>query len=148
MHKKIMPTTYLFAALLLCTLLHFILPIARIIPTPWILLGLIPLVLGVWINIAADRAFHQAQTTVKPFERSSALLQEGIFRWTRNPMYLGFMLILLGVNTLLGTLSPFLVIVPFGVLMELLFIREEERMLEAIFGDAWRRYRSKVRKWL
>jgi protein-S-isoprenylcysteine O-methyltransferase Ste14 len=63
-------------------------------------------------------------------------------------MYLGFVLILLGVSIMLRSISPYIVVVVFVVLIELVFIRVEERMLEAKFGDEWKKYRSQVRKWI
>jgi protein-S-isoprenylcysteine O-methyltransferase Ste14 len=148
MRKKIMPTTYLLVAILLCLGFHFLTPILYIVPSPWNLIGLIPIFWGVWINLSADRAFKKAETTVKPFEESKVLIQDGVFRLSRNPMYLGFAAILLGISVLLRSLSPYLVVVGFVILIELMFIRSEEQMLEEKFGDEWMRYRSRVRKWV
>jgi protein-S-isoprenylcysteine O-methyltransferase Ste14 len=148
MRKKIMPTTYLLVAILLCLGFHFLTPILYIVPSPWNLIGLTPIFLGVWINLSADRAFKKAETTVKPFEESKVLIQDDVFRLSRNPMYLGFAAILLGISVLLRSLSPYLVVVGFVVLIELIFIRSEEQMLEEQFGDEWMRYQSKVRKWV
>ncbi len=148
MSKKIMPTTYLLVAILFCVVLHFLVPILYIMPSPWNLIGLIPLFFGLWINLSADRAFKKAETTVKPFEESNALIQDGVFRWSRNPMYLGFVAILLGISVILRSLSPYIAVVVFVVLIDLMFIRVEEQMLEEKFGDGWKRYRSGVRKWM
>jgi protein-S-isoprenylcysteine O-methyltransferase Ste14 len=148
MRKKIMPTTYLLVAILLCFGLHFLTPILYIVQSPWNLIGLIPMFLGVWINLSADRALKKAETTVKPFEESNALIQDGIFRWSRNPMYLGFTAILLGISVLLRSLSPYLAVIAFVVSIDLMFIRVEEQMLEEKFGDEWKRYRSRASKWV
>jgi protein-S-isoprenylcysteine O-methyltransferase Ste14 len=148
MQKKIMPTVYLLVAMLLCILLHFLIPIVYILAVPWNLLGLIPLILGIWINLSADRAFKLVKTTVKPFEESSVLIQDGVFRWSRNPMYLGFVGILLGISMLMRSLSPYIVIIVFVILIDLVFIRVEEEMLEAKFMEEWKAYQSKVRKWI
>ena len=148
MMKKIMPTTYLLIAILVCLLFHFFFPIRKILPSPWNLIGLLPLFFGIWINLSADRSFKHANTTVKPFEESNTLVQDGAFRWSRNPMYLGFMAVLLGISILLKSLSPFLVVVVFVVLMDLIFIRSEEKMLYEKFGDKWEAYRSRVRRWI
>jgi protein-S-isoprenylcysteine O-methyltransferase Ste14 len=145
---KIMPTTCLLVAILLCVALHFILPISNIVPSPWNLIGLIPFLLGIWINISADRAFKQANTTIKPFELSKALIQDGAFRLSRNPMYLGFIGILLGISILLRSITPYFVVIAFVILIELAYIRIEERMLAAKFGPEWDQYRSRVRKWI
>ena len=63
-------------------------------------------------------------------------------------MYLGFVLILFGLSLLLGSISPYIVVMVFAILMDVVFIRVEERMLEAKFGDAWKAYKSKVRRWI
>lgn len=55
---------------------------------------------------------------------------------------------LLGISLLLGSASPYIVVILFAVLMELLFIRTEEMMLEEQFGQEWIQYRSRVRKWV
>jgi protein-S-isoprenylcysteine O-methyltransferase Ste14 len=146
--QKLMPPTYLLIAILLCIILHFLIPILYIIPSPWNFLGLVPLLLGIWINLSADRAFKQAKTTVKPFKESNSLIQEGVFRFSRNPMYLGFVGILFGISFLLRSVSPYLVVVVFVILIDVMFIQVEERMLETKFGDEWEHYRSKVRKWI
>jgi protein-S-isoprenylcysteine O-methyltransferase Ste14 len=148
MGTMIMPTTYLLVAILLSIGLHFLVPIIYIIPSPWNLIGLIPLFFGIWINISADRAFKRASTTVKPFEESNVLIQDGAFRLSRNPMYLGFVSILLGISLLLRSLSPFLIPFFFAIVVTIVFIRVEERMLEEKFSEEWKQYRSLVRKWI
>lgn len=145
--KPVLPPTYVLVALVLMALLHFLIPI-KFVPTPWNLLGILPLAAGIALNLLADQAFHQAETTVKPFEASRALLTDGVFRITRNPMYLGYLLILLGVGLLLRSATPFLVIPVFGFLMVQVFIRAEERMLAETFGPAWESYVRRVRRWI
>lgn len=146
--RRIMPTTWLLLAMVLMALLHFTVPAMTLLTAPWTLSGLLPLAVGFFINMLADRAFHQAQTTVKPFQESNALLTDGVFRFTRNPMYLGFILVLGGVALLLGSLTPWLVLPPFVVLMQRGYIVEEEQMLAQKFGPAWNAYRTRVRRWL
>lgn len=148
MHRKIMPTAWLLVAILLMVALRLALPAPAIVPRPWHLLGLVPLVLGVAINLIADGAFRQAATTVKPYEDPSALIETGAFRVSRNPMYLGFVGILLGVALLLRTLAPFVVVVAFAILMDRGYIAVEERMLAARFGSRWDAYRRVTRRWV
>ncbi|MFN2232546.1 MAG: methyltransferase family protein [Anaerolineae bacterium] len=146
--KAVLPPTYLLVALILMALLHFLIPVAKFVPVPWNLLGILPLAAGIALNLLADRDFHQAETTVKPFENSSALVTTGVFRISRNPMYLGYMLILLGVGLLLRSLVPLVVIPVFGYLMARVFIRTEETMLQETFGPAWDAYAKRVRRWI
>jgi len=146
--KKTMPTTYLLISIAVMTALHFLFPAMRIIPPLWNLLGLVPLALGVIINLAADKAFHQAHTTVKPFEESSALIMHGVFRASRNPMYLGFVLILIGIAVLMRSLTPYVVVLAFAILIDRMYITVEERMLAEKFGAEWEKYRQSTRRWL
>ena len=93
-------------------------------------------------------SFTRAGTPVVPFERSTTLVTGGSYRFTRNPMYLGMVLLLSGVAALLGTLSPWLVIPIFTAVIQTNFIRGEERFLEELFGDSYRAYKTRVRRWI
>lgn len=146
--SRILPPTYLLLALLLMLALHLFLPLRRIIPTPWNLAGLLPLAAGVWINLLADHAFRKAGTTVKPFEKPTVLLTDGVFRFSRHPMYLGFVLVLIGVAALLRSLTPWIVVPAFGPWMEMAFVRFEESALAHEFGAQWQQYKTRVRRWL
>jgi len=146
--KRILPTTYLLIALIVMLIFHFVIPIIKLIPCPWNLLGLIPMVIGILINIIADGALRRVGTTVKPFQESTFLMTVSVYSISRHPMYLGFVLLLSGVAILLGSLSPWVIIPIFGVLMEVVFIRVEERMLEEKFGLTWLSYKKMVRRWI
>ncbi|MEJ2055043.1 MAG: isoprenylcysteine carboxylmethyltransferase family protein, partial [Calditrichaceae bacterium] len=99
-------------------------------------------------NLLADRAFKIKKTTVKPFEESSVLITTGVFRISRNPMYVGMVMILVGTAILLGSLSPYLVIIIFITLMQIKFIHTEEKMLNTKFTEAWQNYKNRTRPWL
>ncbi|OYD15132.1 hypothetical protein CH333_06460 [candidate division WOR-3 bacterium JGI_Cruoil_03_44_89] len=146
--ERMLPPTYLYLSIVIMAVLHFLFPVVKVIPFPWNLLGAVPLALGVVINILADSAFKKQETTVKPFEESKTLIMSGVFRISRHPMYIGFVLILIGLAVLMGTLTPYLVIVVFAFLMDFIFIRGEERMLEETFGENWLKYKKKVRRWI
>jgi protein-S-isoprenylcysteine O-methyltransferase Ste14 len=148
--KKIslLPTGYLLIAMLMILLIHFILPLTRLVPIPWNLVGIIPLGFGIWINLAADKAFHRYGTTVKPFEEPNTLITSGVFSISRNPMYLGFVAILIGIALLLGTLSPYLIVIAFAILVDRMFIAVEEKNLEHKFSSVWMKYKKDVRRWI
>jgi len=146
--KPILPPTYLLIAMILMAILHFTFPGAIVIPQPWNLAGVIPIALGITINLIADKRFHEANTTVKPFEESSKLVADGVFRISRNPMYLGFVFILTGIAILLGSLSPFVILILFWIAMEKVFIETEEKMLAVRFGSQWTEYKTSVGRWL
>ena len=146
--KKVLPPTCLVSSLIVMVVLHFVFPVSKVIYFPWNLLGVVPLVIGIILNLVADGVFKKLGTTVKPFEESTALITTGVFRISRHPMYVGMVLILIGIAVLMGSLTPSAVIPVFAVLMEIVFIRVEERMLEEKFSEAWLVYKEKVRRWI
>jgi protein-S-isoprenylcysteine O-methyltransferase Ste14 len=143
-----LPPTFLFYSLAAMVLSHLFIPLATVIQYPWNAAGLIPLTAGIALNLIADRSFKKHGTTVKPFEASTALITSGVYRISRHPMYLGMVFILTGVALLLGSLSPYIIIPIFALLMDRIFISTEENMLETNFGDNWKQYKSTVRRWL
>ena len=138
----------LLAAILIVLCCHFLVPVLHIVPGFWRLLGLLPLGLGIAISYAAENQFHQAGTTVDPFKESSRLVTDGLYRFSRNPMYLGMALVLVGVAILLGSLAPFAVIACFVGWVHRQFIRVEEEMMRTQFGQDWLEYRAEVRRWI
>jgi protein-S-isoprenylcysteine O-methyltransferase Ste14 len=145
---RILPTTCLLIALLAMLTLRLVIPGPKMLPVPWNLLGLVPLALGIGINLAADKAIHLAHTTVKPFEAPTTLITDGVYGFTRNPMYLGFAAILIGVAMLLAAWIPVVVVIAFIGLMQAMFIRHEEESLARNFGKVWEEYERRVRPWL
>jgi protein-S-isoprenylcysteine O-methyltransferase Ste14 len=146
--RKIVPPIYLLFTLIVMTGLHFWLPIARIIGPPYSYAGAVLIVLGIAISATAAGAFARAGTPVIPFEPSTTLVTGGLFRITRNPMYLGMIIALLGAAVVFGTASPFLPIPIFVWIIQTRFIEGEERFLEEIFGAQYLEYKGRVRRWL
>jgi protein-S-isoprenylcysteine O-methyltransferase Ste14 len=145
---RIIPPGWLLLALLACAALQRWLPLLQLLHAPWTLLGVAPLAAGLLLAVAGVGAFRRAGTTVIPFAPSAALVTTGVYRLTRNPMYLGLTLILAGSAWLCGSLGAFL---PVPLLVWILqggYIRAEERVLEQSFGADYVRYRSSVRRWL
>lgn len=139
--KKPLPPTYFLGAIVVAVALHFLLPIRQLLSFLWRLIGIA-------LNLVADRSFKTHATTVKPFEKSRNLVTGGVFDVTRNPMYLGMTLIILGIALLLGSATPLVVVIVLPVLFDRVFIAPEERMLEDTFGDDFRKYRKQVRRWI
>jgi protein-S-isoprenylcysteine O-methyltransferase Ste14 len=146
--KRALPPTYFLGAIILAVAVHFAVPLQQLLYFPWRLIGLVPLLLGILLNLLADQAFKKHETTVKPFEKSTALVTSGVFSFTRNPMYLGMTLILFGVAAMLGSATAFLVVLLLAALLHRVFIIPEEEMLDETFGEQFRQYRGRVRRWL
>ena len=100
------------------------------------------------LTLSGVVAFRRAQTPVIPFERSTTLVTYSVYRFTRNPMYLGLTLVLAGVAVLLGSIGAFLPLPLFVWIIEYGYIRAEERFLAEIFGEEYARYMHTVRRWL
>lgn len=149
-HRKprLLPPVYLLLAILWMLGLHFGLPLTRWIPWPWNLTGILPIVAGLTIVVIADQQFRRHGTTIKPFQPSSALVTDGVFRYSRHPMYLGLVVVLVGLGIGLASVTPLLVIPVFGWWMAVRFIRAEEASLVEQFGEAYLEYKRRVRRWL
>lgn len=105
---------------------------------------------GVIVALLGVVSFRRARTTVNPLrpEAASTLVVSGIYRLTRNPMYLGMLLVLLGWGVFLANALAFLAATAFIPLMNRLQIGPEEKILAATFGPAFTAYQSAVRRWI
>ena len=146
--KFTLPPTYFNLSWIVMVLLHFTLPIYKFLPIPYNLFGILPMLAGLWINLWASNYFNKVKTTVKPFQTSTQLVTTGFYRYSRHPMYLGMLLILIGIFLLLGSLSPLIVIPVYIQLITRKFIRPEEMMLLETFGNAYENYKGRVRRWI
>lgn len=144
----VLPPFYLLGGLAAMIALHFYLPGMRLVFMPWNLVGAVLMVLGLAMTITGARSFHRVDTPVRPFEPSTKLVTSGPFRLSRNPMYLGMVVALVGTAVLLGTLTPWLVPPVFAVVIHHFFVLPEEKLMEQTFGDEYRAYCARVRRWL
>jgi protein-S-isoprenylcysteine O-methyltransferase Ste14 len=145
---KVLPPVYLAISIVLMAALHFLFPVFRFLEPPISYSGLVLIAVGIAISAYAASRFAKAGTPVVPFERSTILITTGIYRWTRNPMYVGMVIVLLGVGTLCGTLGSLLPIPFFIWLIRVRFIAGEERFLKEIFGERYVVYKKSVRRWI
>ena len=111
-------------------------------------LTIVPLALGAAIMLWAAGLFRRAGTDVKPWRTTTALVTDGPFRWTRNPMYLGMTLVYVALALGFDSLGAALLLIPVLLIIRSQVIGREERYLEAKFGDEYRAYKSQVRRWL
>ncbi|WP_339546663.1 methyltransferase family protein [Pseudomonas sp. RA_35y_Pfl2_P32] len=113
-------------------------------------LALMVLLAGVAICLAGVLSFRRARTTVNPLrpETASALVTSGVYRYTRNPMYLGFATVLIAWSIFLAWPLALLGVLGFVMYMNRFQIGPEERALARLFGRAFTQYCSQVRRWL
>jgi protein-S-isoprenylcysteine O-methyltransferase Ste14 len=148
MKSKIQPPGYFAVSLLLSVGLHFVLPVIRVVVSPYRYLGIVLIGFGVVLNLWTDSLFKRHKTTVKPYENPAHLEVVGPFRISRHPMYLGMVAILLGIAIALGSLVTFVLPIVFVILMETMFIPFEEKNLEEVFGREYLDYKKNVRRWI
>lgn len=150
LEKRIPPAlATLICALLMALLAHLLPPVEM--AWAWRLgAALASSALGAGVCLAGVAAFRRARTTVNPLvpEQASALVQAGIYRHTRNPMYLGFALLLVAWAALLGAPLALLAVAGFVLYLDRFQIVPEERALAGLFGADYTRYRERVRRWV
>ena len=122
---------------------------ALAVPDPLFAASVVALI-GVAFDIAGIVSFHRAKTTVNPLrpEKATSLVSSGVYRLTRNPMYVGMLLLLMAWAIYLN--SPWALLGPlaFVLYMNRFQIGPEEQALEALFGDDFLDYKRRVRRWL
>ena len=114
-----------------------------------VLMGVLVLI-GLSFDVLGILAFRASRTTISPLkpERSSSLVTGGVYRVTRNPMYVGIVFFLLAWTVYLSALLPLAGIVVFVGYITRFQIRPEERALERIFGERYSAYCARVRRWI
>ena len=112
------------------------------------IVGGVIIVAGLFLLVAANGLFVRAGTDVIPFRKVSALVTTGVYRFTRNPMYLGMLAVLLGCAVTVGAALALLVPLVFAFIIDARFIRPEEQMLLALFPQEFPAYCQRVRRWL
>ena len=110
--------------------------------------AVVVLAAGLIIGLLAAGLFRRAGTDVKPWRSSTALVTDGPYRWTRNPMYLGMCLVYVGLAIAADSLAALLLLIPVLIIIQTQVIAREERYLEGKFGDEFRAYTARVRRWL
>ena len=146
--KKILPPILFLVSVILMVLLWKLFPMSIWVLYPFNLLGLIPLFLGLGLTIIGSRKFDQVGTNIKTFNDPNVLVTEGLFKYSRNPMYLGLVLALVGVSVLLGAISSLLVAIAFFVITDRWYVRFEEQAMLRIFGDSYGSYKARTRRWV
>ena len=123
-------------------------PVTGLVPHPFNWLGMVLIAAGLAVGLSGVWQFHKAHTTVKPFHKPASLVTGGVYRFTRNPMYLGLVIDLCGVWVLLGPLLAAAPVLVFVVVADRWYIRVEERMLADKFGEQFHEYCARTRRWL
>jgi protein-S-isoprenylcysteine O-methyltransferase Ste14 len=146
---KIPPPFIYGVFFLLGLVLEYVLPIPVLLPnmTAWFT-GWIISVASLFFVVPAMRSFHSVRTSMMPFRHASSLVTHGVYGMTRNPMYLSLLLLYAGISIFLNLLWPIVLAPALIVAMDRLVIVKEEAYLMRRFGEEYRRYRARVRRWI
>lgn len=111
-------------------------------------IGALLAVIGIIVNLAGAGLFHKLRTAIIPFKPATKLVTSGIYGWTRNPMYLGMALIYAGIAILFDSILALALLPLVLAIIQTNVIAREEVYLERRFGDAYRDYKRRVRRWI
>jgi protein-S-isoprenylcysteine O-methyltransferase Ste14 len=144
---KVLPPHYFVLSLILMFGLDLF-DDTELLSQPWPWIGLVPIAAGIFLAAIGARLFSRAGTNIIPFTESTALVTEGVFSFSRNPMYTGMVFALTGLAIILNGIPAWLVVVAFFAIIYFYFIKNEEALMEATFGNEYIEYRASVRRWL
>ena len=128
--------------------LHYWSPGPRLIRYPWTIGGLLLNLLGLRLTLNSVQRFRREKTGVRPFTEATTLISGGAYRFTRNPMYLGMVMMLSGAALMCGTSWPWVVPPLFWLVIDRRFVAREEQFLRDRFGAEYDQFCRKVRRWL
>jgi protein-S-isoprenylcysteine O-methyltransferase Ste14 len=117
-------------------------------PTLLLIVGAVLIVGGLILIGLALRLFRRLGTRPEPWQPSSELARSGVYRFTRNPMYLGMVIIYLGIALGLQSSTAGLLLLPLVAVLDRLVIAREEAYLSRRFGASFEAYRRRVRRWM
>ena len=146
--RIIYPPVWLVIGLASIFALDNLLPGPRFTSLAGQLAGGVIIVVGLTLLVVAGGLFKQADTDLIPFRNVTALVTTGVYRFSRNPMYLGMAAVLLGTAVTVGASTALAVPLVFGAIIEFRYIRPEEDMLRGLFPDEFPAYCLRVRRWL
>jgi protein-S-isoprenylcysteine O-methyltransferase Ste14 len=143
---KFYPPTIAYFLIIIFGILGFF--YGKFIYYPFNLLGIVVLVIGFWVMMKSHNLFIKNKTGVAPHEKTIKFIQQGPYIFSRNPMYLGFILIMIGISVLIGSYITLIAPVLFAIIMNYTWIPFEERRMKKQFGEDYIEYKKKVRRWI
>jgi protein-S-isoprenylcysteine O-methyltransferase Ste14 len=142
------PGSTLAASIIIAVVLHYFFPVTILIPSPYNLLGLLIVGFGIYLVLKSILLLRSHNTTIEPSGNPSSLVTQYPYNYSRNPIYLGDLLIVLGAAITLSSLSAFVAPIIFFIVVNNIVIPFEENRLQKNFGIDYERYKRSVRRWL
>jgi protein-S-isoprenylcysteine O-methyltransferase Ste14 len=145
---RIHPPILLFLHIFAAFLLNWLFPLPFVFPEVLVWVGYLLILVGLGLAISASGQFIQAHTTLDPHGSVTEIVTSGPYRFSRNPIYLGFVCLLIGLSFAFRTYWGVLLSPVLTASLYQLVIKHEEAYLENKFGDMYTSYQSRVRRWL
>ena len=147
MKKLFIPPTLIAYCIASMILLYLFVPKFNFLYFPYNMLGLLVAFSGFILMGKARDLFKLRATTLK-IEKSNHLIKEGVFLKTRNPMYCGMFILILGFSILSTNILALLLPLTFLLLVGRVFVRKEEKLMQDTFGEEYLEYKKAVRRWI
>lgn len=136
------------AMVVLAYVLHRLWPLTLKSGSTLLMVGFVLILIGVGLGLIFFDSFRKAGTRVEPWKPTDQIVTTGIYAHTRNPAYLSFCIIIIGLGFVYNSLWILLSFIPAAYLIWLLVIKKEEAYLEAKFGEEYLSYKKRVRRWI
>jgi protein-S-isoprenylcysteine O-methyltransferase Ste14 len=146
--SRVLPPRLFLLLAVVSGLVGWLVPVRRWTGPPTALVGAVLVLGGLALSVAGARAFARIGTNIKTFDDPTALVTTGLYARTRNPMYLGFTVALVGEAVLVGAIAALVGPLGFFLAAQWHYIPFEEGRMRAVFGSAFGDYASRVRRWL
>jgi len=114
----------------------------------WNMAGYALLLIGIALPLWGSRTFKRHKTNILPYKDPDTMVTDGPFKYTRNPMYLGMLTVLLGATVLSGTIEGLGFTALYFAVANWWYIPYEESRMQAVFGEKFEDYKDKVRRWV
>lgn len=147
MKRVIIPPVFVLLSLILIVFFWIIFPEYNVIPSPFNFIGILISFSGFVLMGKTRDLFKKYQTTLD-IEKSSYMITEGVFSKTRNPMYVGMFLFLIGISICFMNLFSMIIPLLFLFCIQQIFIPKEEMLMKETFGEEYEVYRKKVKRWI
>ncbi len=143
------PPPLIFLVLLLAAVgIEYLVPTTLGIPRPVGVAGLALVLFGIAVAILVNAEFKRRNTHIEPWKPTTEIVTTGFYRFSRNPIYLGFCLMDVGLGMYFDSLWMVMAAIPTAAVLFLFVIVKEEAYLEEKFGEEYLKYKNKVRRWL
>ena len=145
---KIVPPVYFLIYMILIIPFYFLFSKFNIIKFPYNLLGLLFFTSGIILNNISMNLFKKEDTPEELENKPNVLVIRGAYKYSRNPMYLGGLISLIGLAIISQNILSFIIPILYIITINIIFIQYEEKILEQLFGNEYLEYKHKVRRWI